>query len=180
MRTAPSEQARSEKSAAKRNAKVYGRVMGYASRADANHLTGPHREGRGLAEAIDRAMGQSGVKPGDINYINAHGTGTVYNDLMETKAIKRVFGRLAYDIPISSTKSMLGHSLGAAGAIEAICCLLAIKNGIVPPTINFQECDPDCDLDYTPNIARNHHVKMAMSLSAGFGGQNSAIILGGA
>ncbi len=169
----------SGKSAAKRNAKVYGRVIGYASRADANHLTGPHREGRGLAEAIDRAMDQSGVKPGDINYINAHGTGTVYNDLMETKAIKRAFGRLAYDIPISSTKSMLGHSMGAAGAIEAICCLLAIKSGIVPPTINFQERDPYCDLDYTPNIARNHTVKMAMSLSAGFGGQNSAIILGG-
>src|SRR3972149_4000419 len=154
------------------------KIMGYASRADANHLTGPHREGRGLADAMNQAISEHNLKPREINYINAHGTGTVYNDLMETKAIKKVFGKAAYAIPISSTKSMLGHSFGAAGAIEAICCLLSIKNKIVHPTINFNERDAECDLDYVPNIARHHIVNIAMSLSAGFGGQNSAIIFG--
>lgn len=168
----------SEKHANRRGAKVYGKVMGYTSRADANHLTGPHREGRGLADAMNQAISEHNLKPREINYINAHGTGTVYNDLMETKAIKKVFGKAAYDIPISSTKSMLGHSFGAAGAIEAICCLLSIKNKIVHPTINFNERDAECDLDYVPNIARHHTVNIAMSLSAGFGGQNSAILFG--
>jgi len=168
----------SEKHATHRGAKVYGKVMGYASRADANHLTGPHREGRGLADAMNQAISEHNLKPREINYINAHGTGTVYNDLMETKAIKKVFGKAAYAIPISSTKSMLGHSFGAAGAIEAICCLLSIKNKIVHPTINFNERDAECDLDYVPNISRHHTVNIAMSLSVGFGGQNSAIIFG--
>jgi 3-oxoacyl-[acyl-carrier-protein] synthase II len=167
-----------EEKAVKRGARVYGKVLGYASRADAHHLTGPHREGRGLADAINEAMFQANLKPHGIHYINAHGTGTVYNDLMETKAIKASFGDVAYNIPISSTKSMLGHSFGAAGVIEAICCLLSIKTKIIHPTINFEERDPECDLDYVPNKARQQEVKIAMSLSAGFGGQNSAIIFG--
>ena len=168
----------SESHAVRRGAKIYGRVLGYASRADANYLTAPNREGRGLADAINQSILESGLLPGDINYINAHGTGTIYNDLMETKAVKKIFGKTAYETPISSTKSMLGHSLGAAGAIEAICCLLSIKNKIIPPTINFSEKDPECDLDYVPNIARRQNVEIAMSFSAGFGGQNSAIIFG--
>jgi len=168
----------SEKHALQRGTKIYGKVMGYASRADANHLTAPHREGRGLADAITDALAEACLEPHEINYINAHGTGTIYNDLMETKAIKSVFGKAAYAIPISSTKSMLGHSFGAAGAIEALCCLLSIINKRVPPTINFSERDPECDLDYVPNTSRPHNVNIAMSLSAGFGGQNSAIIAG--
>ncbi len=168
----------SEKHAVQRKANVYGRFMGYASRADAHHLTGPHKEGRGLANAINKALSQTNLKPNEINYINAHGTGTVYNDLMETKAIKKALGESAYNVPISSTKSMLGHSFGASGVIEAICCLLSINTNIIPPTINFQEQDPECDLDYVPNVSRKHRVKTAMSLSAGFGGQNSAIVFG--
>lgn len=168
----------SEKHATQRKAKVYGKFLGYASRSDANHLTGPHREGRGLVDAISQTIIQADIKPDNVNYINAHGTGTLYNDLMETKAIKKVFGKIAYNIPISSTKSMLGHSFGAAGVIEAICCLLSIRTGVIPPTINFEERDPECDLDYVPNISRKHQVKIALSLSAGFGGQNSAVLFG--
>ena len=168
----------SERHATQRRATIYGRILGYASRADAHHLTAPHREGRGLAAAVSQALLQARLEPGKIDYINAHGTGTAYNDLMETVVIKKVFGQVAYDIPVSSTKSMLGHSFGAAGAIETICCLLSINNKMVPPTINYAERDPQCDLDYVPNISRVHDVRVAMSLSAGFGGQNSAIIIG--
>jgi 3-oxoacyl-[acyl-carrier-protein] synthase II len=168
----------SERCAIQRKAKIYGSFLGYASRADAHHMTGPHKEGRGLTHAIAQTLLQANLKPDDIDYINAHGTGTVYNDLMETKAIKKAFGNAAYNMPISSTKSMLGHSFGAAGVIEAICCLLSMKTGIIPPTINFQNRDPACDLDYVPNSARKYHVRATMSISAGFGGQNSAIIFG--
>lgn len=168
----------SETCAIQRKAKIYGRFLGYASRSDAHHMTGPHKEGRGLADAITQTLLQANLKPDSIDYINAHGTGTVYNDLMETKAIKKAFGDAAYNIPISSIKSMLGHSFGAAGVIEAICCLLSLKTRTIPPTINFQDRDPACDLDYVPNTARKHHVRIAMSLSAGFGGQNSAIVFG--
>jgi 3-oxoacyl-[acyl-carrier-protein] synthase II len=167
----------SEDCANSRGARIYGRVAGYASRADANHLTGPHREGRGLADAINRAMTEAGTTPGEIDYINAHGTGTPYNDVMETKAIKKALGKAAYTIPVSSIKSMLGHSLGAAGLTEAICCLLAIKHSMIPPTVNLTEPDPECDLDYVPDIARSKRVRKALSLSSGFGGQNSALLL---
>jgi 3-oxoacyl-(acyl-carrier-protein) synthase len=129
---------------------------------------------------MEQAISGAGIKPGEIDYINAHGTGTLYNDRMETIAIKKVFGERAYHIPVSSTKSMLGHSFGAAGAVEAICCLLSIKDKKIHPTINYREKDPECDLDYVPNTARTHDVNIAMSLSAGFGGQNSAIIIGAA
>ena len=168
----------SEEHAMQRDAKIYGKVLGYSSRVDAHHLTAPHREGRGLAAAVEQALLQACINTVGIGYINAHGTGTVYNDLMETVVIKKVFGEAAYRIPVSSTKSMLGHSFGAAGAIETICCLLSITNKRVPPTINYEERDPECDLDYVPNESRQRDVRVAMSLSAGFGGQNSAIIVG--
>jgi len=170
----------SEHHATERGAKIYGRILGYSSRLDAHHLTAPHREGRGLTDAVRQALVEASLGSEGIGYINAHGTGTVYNDLMETTVIKKVFGEAAYRIPISSTKSMLGHSFGAAGAIETICCLLAIWDKKVPPTINYEEMDPQCDLDYIPNEARSLDLRYAMSLSAGFGGQNSAIIVGGA
>jgi 3-oxoacyl-(acyl-carrier-protein) synthase len=166
----------SEKHAREKKSRIYGRVPGYASRADANHLTGPHREGRGLSSAIKTALLDAEMDFTEIDYINAHGTGTSYNDLMETKAIKNVFGEMSYRIPVSSTKSMLGHSFGAAGVIEAICCLLAIKHGVIPPTINFNESDPECDLNYTVNCAIEKKVRVSMSQSAGFGGQNSAVL----
>ncbi|MBI3398275.1 MAG: beta-ketoacyl-[acyl-carrier-protein] synthase family protein [Deltaproteobacteria bacterium] len=160
--------------AQKRGAKIYGRISGYASRADANHLTGPDKEGKGLASAMKAALNEAGISR--VDYINAHGTGTAYNDAMETKAIKLAFGKSAYNIPVSSIKSMLGHSFGAAGAIEAAACLLAIRDEIIPPTINYQEKDPECDLDYVPNIARKADIKSVISLSAGFGGQNAALL----
>ncbi|MEK7841150.1 MAG: beta-ketoacyl-[acyl-carrier-protein] synthase family protein [Deltaproteobacteria bacterium] len=160
--------------AKKRGARIYGRITGYASRADAHHMTGPDKEGRGLASAIKAALKEAGISKPD--YINAHGTGTIYNDAMETKAIKLAFGNPAYEIPVSSIKSMIGHSFGAGGAIEAAACLLAIKNGAIPPTINYQEKDPECDLDYVPNTARKADIKTAISLSAGFGGQNAALL----
>jgi 3-oxoacyl-[acyl-carrier-protein] synthase II len=168
----------SERHASRRGANIYGRILGYASRADAHHLTAPHREGRGLAEAASIALKTAAVGPGAIHYINAHGTGTSYNDLMETVVIKKVLGKHAYSVPVSSTKSMLGHSFGAAGAIEAICCLLAINNNRIPPTINYEDQDPECDLDYVPNRFRYHDVQIAMSFSAGFGGQNSVLVMG--
>ncbi len=159
-----------------RKARPYGHVAGYGSRLDARHLTAPHREGRGLADALTSAAHAGGISACDIDYINVHGTGTVYNDIMETKALKAAFGVNAYNIPLSSTKSMLGHSFGAAGVIEAICCLLAMDRGMIPPTINYETPDPECDLDYVPNEARKGRVRIAASQSAGFGGQNSVII----
>ena len=166
----------SDKHARSRGSRVYAGLSGYASRADANHLTGPHREGRGLSAAIRGAFLDAEMDFSELDYINAHGTGTPYNDLMETRAIKNVFGDMAYRIPVSSTKSMLGHSFGAAGVIEAICCILAIRTGVIPPTINFHERDAECDLDYTVNVAKEKKVGIAMSQSAGFGGQNSAVL----
>lgn len=160
--------------AKKRGAKIYGKISGYASRADANHLTGPDKEGRGLASAIKAVINEANIS--EVNYINAHGTGTIYNDAMETKAIKLAFGNSAYNIPVSSIKSMLGHSFGAGGAIETATCFLSIRDGMIPPTINYKEKDPECDLDYVPNIARKADIKTAISLSAGFGGQNSALL----
>jgi 3-oxoacyl-(acyl-carrier-protein) synthase len=162
--------------AIRRKAKIYGRILGYASKSDATHLTGPHREGRGLSDAIGGAMNEAHVKPSGIDYISAHGTGTIYNDLMETKALKSAMGNDAYKISMSSIKSMLGHSFGAAGVMEAVSCLLSMENGVIPPTINYETKDSECDLDYTPNVSRRLSVKTALSISAGFGGQNAAII----
>jgi len=164
-----------EKHAGARGAHIYCRLSGYSSAADANHMTGPDKNGRGLAAAITGALNESGLKK--VDYINAHGTGTPYNDLMETKAFKAVFCAEAPLIPVSSIKSMIGHSFGAAGAIEAITCVLSIQNNMVPPTINLDEPDPECDLDYVPDRSRKAQVNSALTVSAGFGGQNSALLL---
>jgi 3-oxoacyl-[acyl-carrier-protein] synthase II len=162
-----------------RGATIYGEVLGYGMSADAYHITLPRPGGSGAARAMDLAVKDAGLSPADIDYINAHGTSTKANDATETLAIKTVFGDRAYEIPISSTKSMHGHTLGAAGAIEALAALLAIRDGVVPPTINYTTPDPDCDLDYVPNEARKVDVRYAMSNSFGFGGHNVALVFGG-
>jgi len=168
-----------ETTAVRRGAEILGYIMGYASRSDAFHLTAPHREGRGLAAAAVAALRDGGCRPEEIEYVNAHGTGTPYNDSMETRAIKTALGDRARTVPISSIKAALGHSFGAAGALEAAVCLLAIRDGVVPPTINLEEPDPECDLDFVPNLARKVAVRAALSLSAGFGGQNAALLIRG-
>lgn len=166
--------------AARRGATVLGTIDGYASRSDAVHLTAPHREGRGLAAATTAALEHGRCRPEEVDYVSGHGTGTLYNDWMETKAIKAALGDHAYRVPISSIKGALGHPFGAAGAIEAIVCLLAIRDGFVPPTVNLAERDPECDLDFVPLQARRVRVRTALSLSAGFGGQNAALVIRGA
>jgi len=169
----------SGKAALHRGAAVFGRIAGYASRSDAVHLTAPHREGRGLAAAAKAALRDGGCRPEEIDYVSAHGTGTTYNDAMETKALKAALGDHARRTPISSIKGALGHPFGAAGAMEAVVCLLAMRDGIVPPTANLEEPDPECDLDFVPNQARRTAVRTALSLSAGFGGQNAALLIRG-
>jgi 3-oxoacyl-[acyl-carrier-protein] synthase II len=160
-----------------RGATVYGEVAGHASTADAFRLTESHDDGRGAVVAMRLALEDAGLNPDDVDYINAHGTSTKVNDSVETLAIKRVLGESAYKIPISSTKSMTGHLIAAGGVVEAIVCLLAIRDGIVPPTINLEIPDPDCDLDYVPNVARDQQLDVALSNSFGFGGQNTALVL---
>lgn len=159
-----------------RGAKIYGALMGYGTSADASHIAAPAAEGEGIGRAMQWALKRAHLEPRDIDYINAHGTATKLNDVIETKAIKDVFGEHAYEIPVSSTKSMIGHLLGAAGAVEAIICLKAIAEGILPPTINYTTPDPACDLDYVPNVARAKKVNTAMSNSIGLGGHNSCVI----
>ncbi len=163
-------------SALDRGVPILGEIIGYGATSDAYHITQPDEKGEGAAKAMARALKKANLKPSDIDYINAHGTSTPLNDKTETLAIKTVFGEHAYRIPISSTKSMIGHLLGAAGAIEALICLLVIQHGIIPPTINLTHPDPECDLDYVPNKARPAEVKTAMSNSFGFGGHNSVLI----
>ncbi|GMI38624.1 hypothetical protein TrCOL_g12772 [Triparma columacea] len=167
-------------SAKKRGAKIYCELSGYGASCDAHHITTPAPEGRGLANAMERALKGSGVEKMDVNYINAHGTSTAYNDKFETMAIKTVFGEHATkkdgNFVVSSTKGVTGHTLGAAGGIEAIIAALSIYNGKVPPTINQEEADEDCDLDYVPNVARDMEVKAAMSTNLGFGGHNAALL----
>jgi 3-oxoacyl-[acyl-carrier-protein] synthase II len=162
--------------ALKRNATIYGEIIGFASSGDAYHITAPAPEGEGAARAMIAAMKSAGIAPSDIDYINAHGTSTKLNDKNETAAMKTALGDHAYSVSISSTKSMTGHLLGAAGAIELIACLKASEEGIVPPTINFDNPDPDCDLDYTPNKVKERDVQVYMSNSFGFGGHNASII----
>ncbi len=166
-----------EEHARKRGAKIYAEFKGYGSTADAYHITAPAPEGVGAARAMQLALKDAGLFPGDISYINAHGTSTELNDRYETKAIKQVFGEYAYALPVSSTKSMTGHLLGAAGAVELIACALTIRNGIIPPTVNFENPDPECDLDYVPNISRKAKVNAALSNSLGFGGHNATVII---
>lgn len=160
-----------------RGAKIYGEVAGYGCTADAYHITAPAPDGAYAARAMALALEDADLEAGDVDYINAHGTSTDLNDKLETMAIKQVFGERAAQIPISSTKSMTGHLLGAAGAVEAIACLLTINRGIIPPTINYETPDPECDLDYVPNQARQAQVRVALSNSFGFGGHNATIIL---
>ncbi len=162
-----------------RGARIYGEVLGYSATEDAYHITAPREDALGAIESMQRALESAGLQPEDIDYINAHGTSTRLNDISETKAIKAVFGEYAYQIPISSTKSVTGHLLGAAGAIEAIFSLLAIRDSVIPPTINYENPDPELDLDYVPNQARPQKLKYVMSNSFGFGGHNSTLILGG-
>ncbi|MEK4079081.1 MAG: beta-ketoacyl-ACP synthase II [Solibacillus sp.] len=159
-----------------RGAKIYGEVVGYGSTGDAHHITAPAPNGEGAARAMQMAIDDAQVSPDRVGYINAHGTSTPYNDLFETQAVKTVFGDHAYKLAMSSTKSMTGHLLGAAGGIEAIFTVLALKEGILPPTMNLQDPDPECDLDYVPNAARKAEVEYALSNSLGFGGHNACLL----
>ncbi len=165
------------KHAIKRKARIFGEVIGYGSTSDAYRLTDMDPEGSGAERAIKIAMEKGKIKPEDIDYINAHGTATSVNDMIETLVIKKVMGKRAYKIPVSSIKSMLGHMIAAAGGMEVIACALAMRDGLIPPTINYEEQDPDCDLDYVPNQARQAEVKIALSNSFGFGGQNICLAL---
>lgn len=158
-----------------RGANIYAEIVGYGSTGDAHHITAPAPEGEGGARAMKKAIEDGGIAPEEVDYINAHGTSTPYNDKYETSAIKKVFGSHAYELAVSSTKSMTGHLLGAAGGIEAIFSILTIKEGILPPTIHLETPDPECDLDYVANEARQKDVKVAISNSLGFGGHNATI-----
>ncbi|MED3384007.1 beta-ketoacyl-ACP synthase II [Bacillus subtilis] len=159
-----------------RGAKIYGEIVGYGSTGDAYHITAPAQDGEGGARAMQEAIKDAGIAPEEIDYINAHGTSTYYNDKYETMAIKTVFGEHAHKLAISSTKSMTGHLLGAAGGIEAIFSILAIKEGVIPPTINIQTPDEECDLDYVPDEARRQELNYVLSNSLGFGGHNATLI----
>ena len=162
--------------ALKRGVRIYGELVGYGATADAYHITSPAPEGEGNARSMRMALAGAGMKPTDIDYINAHGTSTQPNDREETAAIKQVFGEHAYKLMVSSTKSMSGHLLGAAGSFEAIACLLALRDGCIPPTINYTTPDPALDLDYVPNTARAKTINTALSNSMGFGGHNASLI----
>jgi len=159
-----------------RGARIYCELVGYGATCDAYHITGQDQEGKGLALCLNRALAEAGVDKSEVGYINAHGTSTPINDRCETLAIKRTFGEAARQISISSTKSMTGHLLGAAGGVEAAVCCLAIHHGVIPPTINYENPDPDCDLDYTPNVAKKRTVNVAISNNLGFGGHNASLV----
>lgn len=160
-----------------RGANIHAEIIGYAMNGDAYHITSPAPDGEGAAACMQAALDDAGIRPQDVSYINAHGTSTKLNDKFETMAVKRVFGDYAYKVPMSSTKSMTGHLLGAAGAIEAIACVRALQKKVIPPTINYEFPDPDCDLDYVPNTPREADLKIAISNSFGFGGHNATIVL---
>ncbi|MEX1248806.1 MAG: beta-ketoacyl-ACP synthase II [Anaerolineales bacterium] len=166
-----------ESHAKKRDANILAELAGYSASADAYHITAPHDKGTGGSQAIRNALDVAGVNLTDVSYINAHGTGTTLNDLSETRAIKSVFGEKAYDVPVSSTKSMTGHMMGATGALEALFCVLAIQDSILPPTINYVDPDPECDLDYVPNKARQANVDVALTNAFGFGGHNAVLVI---
>ena len=162
--------------AIRRGAKIYAEVIGYGANGDAYHITAPAPEGEGAARCMALALKDAGIPPEEIDYINAHGTSTEYNDINETLAIKKIFGERAYKVPISSTKSMTGHLLGAAGAVEGVFSVLALCHGVIPPTINYETPDPQCDLDYVPNEARKVDIKVVLSNSFGFGGTNACVV----
>ncbi len=161
-----------------RGARIYAEVLGFAANSDAFHVAAPDPEGAGAIRAMRWALEDAGVSPDEIDHINAHGPGTVVGDAAETKAIKALFGEHAYRVPISSTKSMVGHALGGAGAIEAMACVQSIQTGVIHPTINYAVPDPECDLDYVPNVARQAEVRITLSNSFGLGGQNACLVLG--
>jgi 3-oxoacyl-[acyl-carrier-protein] synthase II len=162
--------------AQERGARIYAEIVGYGSTCDAYHMTAPDPEGHGAATSMKEALGDAGIDPSEVDYINAHATATPLGDKAETLAIKSVFGANAAKVAISSTKSMTGHLLGASGGLEAMVCILAIYYGIIPPTINYEQPDPDCDLDYVPNVARKAVVDVALSNSFGFGGHNATLV----
>ena len=164
--------------AQRRGATIYGELLGYGASGDGGHITQPNEDGRSAAQAMSRALADAEVDPSHVDYINAHGTSTPLGDVAETAAIKSVFGEGATDLSISSTKSQLGHLLGASGGVELIFSLLAIRDQVVPPTINLENPDPKCDLDYTPNTPRERNVQVAMSNSFGFGGHNGTVVVG--
>lgn len=161
-----------------RGAKIYAEILGYGHTSDAYHVTAPLETGEGAAKAIEFALQDAELKPEDIDYINAHGTSTPLNDKSETLAIKQALGEQAYEIPISSTKSVTGHLMGAAGAVEAVFSIMALRNDFVPPTVNLDNPDPECDLNYTPIVGKSHNIDIAMSNSFGFGGHNAVLIFG--
>jgi 3-oxoacyl-[acyl-carrier-protein] synthase II len=161
-----------------RGATIYGEILGYGASNDAHHMAQPEPEATGVADMMRAALERAGVEPERVGYINAHGTSTPLGDLAETKAIKDVFGDHAYKLAVSSTKSMMGHTFGAAGAIEAMMCVLALHEGVLPPTINYRHRDPDCDLDYVPNEARDAQVDVALSNAMGLGGHNGCVLFG--
>lgn len=162
--------------AQKRGARIYAEIVGYGATCDAYHITSPSIDGEGAARAMKEALEEAGISPDEVSYINAHGTSTPLNDKFETLAIKQVFGEKAKRIPVSSSKSMTGHLLGAAGAVEAIVCIKALEEDFVPPTINYKNPDPECDLDYVPNIGRKQELNYALSNSLGFGGHNASLL----
>jgi 3-oxoacyl-[acyl-carrier-protein] synthase II len=162
--------------ALKRGAKIYAEVIGYGANGDAYHITAPAPEGEGAARCMRLSLKDAAIAPSEVDYINAHGTSTEYNDANETQAIKKVFGEHAFKVAVSSTKSMTGHLLGAAGAVEGVFSVLALRHGLIPPTINYENPDPGCDLDYVPNQARRADIRVALSNSFGFGGTNACVI----
>ena len=163
--------------ALERGAHIYAEISGFGNTSDGHHITQPLLSGKFAMEAIRIALKDASINPDDVDHISAHGSATKYNDAIETKIIKEIFGRRAYDIPINSIKSMLGHTQGAGGAIEAIASALTLENNIIPPTINYENFDPDCDLDYVPNKAREKEVNVIVSNSFGFGGSNAILVL---
>jgi 3-oxoacyl-[acyl-carrier-protein] synthase II len=165
-----------EEHALARGATILAELAGYGATSDAFHITQPGENGEGAARAMTIALAKAGLQPDDVHYLNAHGTSTPLNDRLETLAIKRAFGDYAYSLPISSSKSMTGHLLGAAGAVEACVAVLTIQNNVIPPTVNYSQPDPDCDLDYVPNVARSAQVDCVMSNSLGFGGHNASLV----
>jgi 3-oxoacyl-[acyl-carrier-protein] synthase II len=164
--------------ARRRGAPIYAEIIGYGASNDAHHMAQPEPEATGVANMMRTALKRTGVAPERVGYINAHGTSTPLGDLAETKAIKEVFGKHAYELAVSSTKSVMGHCFGAAGAIEAMMCVLAISEGVLPPTINYEHPDPECDLDYVPNQAREAHIDVALSNAMGLGGHNACVLVG--
>jgi act minimal PKS ketosynthase (KS/KS alpha) len=163
--------------AVRRGAPILAEISGFATRCNAFHMTGLRPDGREMAEAIGAALSQAELAPEAVDYVNAHGSGTRQNDRHETAAFKRSLGDHAYRVPVSSIKSMIGHSLGAIGSLELVACVLAMKNDVVPPTANLHESDPECDLDYVPNTARERRLRAVLSVGSGFGGFQSAVVL---